>query len=126
MDLQFLASTPLFAGVDPADIEKMLSCLSIHQRRYEKDAYILTAEQTPADIGVVLRGSVNLIRRTTGATAPSLQKLRPEAFRGRPVPARQSKPCLSALWRRSGAISCSSITGRSRQPVPTPVRSIQP
>lgn len=62
MDLQFLASTPLFAGMDPADIEKMLSCLSIHQRRYEKDAYILTAEQTPADIGVVLRGSVNLIK----------------------------------------------------------------
>lgn len=56
MDLQFLASTPLFAGVDPADIEKMLSCLSIHQRRYEKDSYILTAEQTPADIGVVLPG----------------------------------------------------------------------
>ena len=62
MDLQFLASTPLFAGVTPENVEKMLSCLSIRQRVYDKDAYILTAEQIPREIGVVLRGSVNLIK----------------------------------------------------------------
>lgn len=62
MDLQFLASTPLFSGVEPDDIAKMLSCLSIRQRNYAKDAYILTAEQQPVEIGVILRGSVHLIK----------------------------------------------------------------
>ena len=62
MDLQFLAATPLFSGVQPADVGKMLSCLSIHQRQYEKDAYIFTADQPPREIGIVLSGSVTLIK----------------------------------------------------------------
>lgn len=127
MDLQFLASTPLFAGVDPADIEKMLSCLSIHQRRYEKDSYILTAEQTPADIGVVLRGSVNLIKEDYWGNRAIITKITAGGVFGEAWFLHGSQNhAWSALWRRSGAISCSSITGRSRQPAPTPVRSIQP
>ena len=62
LDYEFLASTPLFQGVSPENVGKMLSCLSIRQRTYEKDAYIFTAEDTPAEIGVVVRGSVNLIK----------------------------------------------------------------
>lgn len=62
MDLQLLASTPLFAGVAEGDIEKMLKCLSIHRRRYEKDAYIASDDQPAEEIGVVLRGGVHLIK----------------------------------------------------------------
>ena len=61
-DLQFLASTPLFANVSPEDVGKMLSCLSIRQKHFETDAYILTADSPVTDLGVVLRGSVNLIK----------------------------------------------------------------
>ena len=39
MEPRILAASPLFAGVDPEDIGKMLSCLSIHQRTYEREAY---------------------------------------------------------------------------------------
>ena len=62
LDYEFLATTPLFAGVAPENVEKMLRCLSIRQRTYEKDAYIFTAEDAPSEIGVVVRGSVHLIK----------------------------------------------------------------
>ena len=70
MEPRILAASPLFAGVDPEDIGKMLSCLSIHQRTYEREAYICTAEEPPRELGVaapctagvVIRGSVNLIK----------------------------------------------------------------
>ena len=62
LDCEFLASTPLFQGVSPENVEKMLRCLSIRQRTYEKDAYIFTAEDAPSEIGVVARGSVHLIK----------------------------------------------------------------
>ena len=48
MDLQFLASTPLFAGVKPADVEKMLSCLSPQRRRDLLDTLNLLAEHWTA------------------------------------------------------------------------------
>lgn len=62
MEPRILAASPLFAGVDPEDIGKMLSCLSIHQRTYEREAYICTSEEPPRELGVVIRGSVNLIK----------------------------------------------------------------
>lgn len=61
-DLQFLATTPLFANVEPEDIRKMLSCLSIREKHFEKEAYIYTAETSVQEVGVVLRGSVNIIK----------------------------------------------------------------
>lgn len=61
-DLQFLATTPLFADVRPEDVGKMLSCLSIRQRHFERDAYLFTADTPVTELGVVLRGSVNLIK----------------------------------------------------------------
>lgn len=62
MDLHFLAATPLFSGVAPDEIEKMLACLSMHRRAYEKDAYIAADDQPPTEIGVVLRGCVHIVK----------------------------------------------------------------
>ncbi len=62
MERSILAQSPLFAGIAPGDVDKMLTCLDIRRRTYPRDAYIYTAEEPPRELGVVVSGSVHLIK----------------------------------------------------------------
>lgn len=61
MDYEFLAGTSLFNGVNPAEIQGMLSCLSAREKKYKKDEIIFAAGSQVREIGLVLSGSVNIV-----------------------------------------------------------------
>ncbi len=59
---EILTECPLFTGVSPRDIESMLRCMGASVRQYVKDKAILS-EGDPAEyIGIVLSGSVRIMR----------------------------------------------------------------
>lgn len=62
INLTSLKKCPLFAGINSADIESILSCFSSESREYRKDEYILTAGNITTRFAVVLSGSVNIIK----------------------------------------------------------------
>lgn len=62
MDIHLLAGTRLFQGIREHEIEAMLTCLSAEERTYGKDAYIYRAGDVTGRLGVVMEGSVNIIK----------------------------------------------------------------
>ena len=57
---EFLASTPLFMGSSPGEINAMLGCLGAYERRYLQGARIHRMGETIKMVGLVLEGSVRI------------------------------------------------------------------
>lgn len=55
-------SSPLFAGIDTADMEGMLGCIGHHVRTYRKGEIIALEEETINYVGVVLEGAVDMVK----------------------------------------------------------------
>lgn len=53
---------PLFQGIAYSDFEKMLTCLGARTIRYHKDEVILLSGDTISFVGLILQGSVRLIK----------------------------------------------------------------
>ena len=60
--LPFLGQVPLFAGIRPEDMEKMLGCLRVRRGDFHRQEILLMAGQPVTDIGIVLEGRVQIIR----------------------------------------------------------------
>lgn len=69
--IEILKDTPLFFGVQEHEIEEMLGCLSSSEKTYNKGSYILTAQDPPVNVGIVLEGSVHVIKEDFGETGLS-------------------------------------------------------
>ncbi len=52
----------LFAGIRPEDMDGMLSCIGHYVRAYEKGAVIAFEEDIIHHVGVVLKGSVDMVK----------------------------------------------------------------
>ncbi|OPZ86615.1 MAG: Nitrogen fixation regulation protein FixK [Firmicutes bacterium ADurb.Bin419] len=61
-NLKILKTSPLFSDIDEKDLLTMLNCLSARKAVFTKDSYIFTAEGIVNDVGIVLSGSVNIIK----------------------------------------------------------------
>ncbi len=61
MNNQFLANTLLFHGIREDEIKALLPCLEPREAHYGKEAIIYRAGDTVSSIGLVLKGSVNVI-----------------------------------------------------------------
>lgn len=59
-DYQFLASTKIFAGSTPAEIEGMLGCLGGRTRRYKAGERIIRMGERISEVGLVISGSVRI------------------------------------------------------------------
>lgn len=57
-----LENCPLFAGIRPEDIQGMMGCLRPVVREADKGQTILFAGEKPHAVGVVLSGSVQIVR----------------------------------------------------------------
>lgn len=57
-----LTQVSLFEGMDPQEIDAILDCLSAQKRTYAKGETIFSMGQSVGEIGVVLTGSVHLLR----------------------------------------------------------------
>ena len=60
--LPVIRSSLLFTGMEDSQILDMLACLSAKDRTYAKGEYLIREGDPVADVGVVLAGSVHVIR----------------------------------------------------------------
>ena len=61
-DLELLTGSPIFNGVENKDREALLSCLKIYSRAYRKGEYIRLEHDNIQDVGIVLRGTVHMLK----------------------------------------------------------------
>lgn len=59
---EILKSCPLFSGIKEEEFDSMLSCLGARELEYKKEAYIYMAGNAVSEIGIVLSGSVIIIK----------------------------------------------------------------
>ncbi len=59
---QQMLSSPLFRGISEDNLLGVMSCVKAHTKRYEKGAFIYLQDADILSVGVVLSGSVQMIR----------------------------------------------------------------
>jgi CRP-like cAMP-binding protein len=75
--LSILKNAPLFMQINEEDIMEILGCLLAKEKNYNKDEYILSAENQTNDVGIVLTGSVRVINEDYWGNTSILTKLGP-------------------------------------------------
>ncbi|MDR2826127.1 MAG: Crp/Fnr family transcriptional regulator [Deltaproteobacteria bacterium] len=60
--LPVLNKCKLFVGINSADLQALLGCLSAVQKNVEKNSFIFMEAEKVLSVGVVLSGSINIIR----------------------------------------------------------------
>lgn len=60
-ELGILKKSPLFTGVEPGEIDRMLGCLAIEMRGYAKNETILHTGDVTSSVGMVVTGCVHII-----------------------------------------------------------------
>ena len=61
VNLDILQLSPLFLGMDQAEIQSTLNCLSAVQKKYGKDEYVLRSGTVTESFGLVLSGNILVI-----------------------------------------------------------------
>lgn len=61
MNYSSLTHTTLFRGIREAELHDLLSCLNARERAYKKGEVILRAGNDVTEVGLVERGSVNIV-----------------------------------------------------------------
>ena len=57
-----MTSSPLFRDIAPADLASLLDCLDAGERAYEKGAWLLRRGERTDRLGLVLSGTVHILR----------------------------------------------------------------
>ena len=73
--LPILRRTPLFVGINDADILKMLSCLDAHSISFERRRVVLSEGIEPTRMGLVLSGTVLVERVDRNGNRSILQEI---------------------------------------------------
>lgn len=55
-------SSPLFEGIDPGKMDVMLNCIGYHVKRYEKGESLALEEADIQQVGILLSGSVDMVK----------------------------------------------------------------
>jgi CRP-like cAMP-binding protein len=75
--LSILKKSPLFAGVEEGNIETILPCLQAVVKRYDKNQFIFEAEERVTTVGLILSGSVLVIKEDFWGNRDILSQLGP-------------------------------------------------
>ena len=62
MKYEQMQDVKLFAGIRPEDMDGMLGCIGYHVRTYEKGAVIAFEAEIIHHVGVVLKGTVDMVK----------------------------------------------------------------
>lgn len=63
IDFQKLTSLPLFYGIKKENLPTMLTCLGSFQKKYKKDEIILLESNEVRSIGIILSGTVHMVKQ---------------------------------------------------------------
>ncbi|NLT13825.1 MAG: Crp/Fnr family transcriptional regulator [Clostridiales bacterium] len=75
--LPVLKKCPLFVGIEDKDIDQILPCLSATVRQAEKNTFILSADDSVSYVGLILTGSVHVIKEDFWGRKDILSQLGP-------------------------------------------------
>lgn len=62
MNVHILSGAPLFQGIRDQEIEGVLKCLLAVEKTFQKDAYLYRRGDITGRLGIVMEGSVNIIK----------------------------------------------------------------
>lgn len=68
--------SPLFAGIRQSDYQAMLGCIGYHMRTYEKGEAIALEDERILHIGIVLSGSVDMVKEDLWGNKSLLMRMR--------------------------------------------------
>ena len=74
--------SPLFSGIEPTDMEGMLGCIGYHVRAYQKGEIIAFEEENINHVGVVLEGTVDMIKEDVWGNRTMLLRTYPQDIFG--------------------------------------------
>ncbi len=74
--------SPLFRGISEADLLGMMTCVGAHTKSYAKGAFIHLQDAQILSVGVVLDGSVQMIREDVWGNKTLLLSMGPSALFG--------------------------------------------
>ena len=74
--------SPLFMGIDPSDMEGMLGCIGYHVKAYQKGEIIAFEEENINHVGVVLSGSVDMLKEDVWGNRTMLVRSYPQDIFG--------------------------------------------
>ena len=75
--LPILKKCPLFAGIEETNIDQILPCLSATVRQAEKNTFILSTDDSVSYVGLILSGSVHIVREDFWGRKDILSQLGP-------------------------------------------------
>ncbi len=75
--LPVLKKCPLFAGIEDDNIDKILPCLSAVTRYADKNTFIFSAEENVRAVGLILSGSVHIVKEDFWGRKDILSQLGP-------------------------------------------------
>ena len=80
--LAIVSQCPLFNGIDQDDLMHILNCLQVSIKEYSSDDYVFFAGDTVDSIGVVLKGSVEIVKESFAGTRHIIAILGPSHMFG--------------------------------------------
>lgn len=75
--LSILKNCPLFSGIEDGNIDKILPCLSAVEKQAEKNTFIFSAEDHVHSVGLILSGSVHIVKEDFWGRKDILSQLDP-------------------------------------------------
>lgn len=103
MERSELLALPVFDGIRAENLPKMLDCLGCYEKHYRKNEMIMLEEETVRRIGVVLSGTVHMIKEDIDGGKSLMVTIRPGELLARVSPAPASSRRVSALSLRRRA-----------------------
>ena len=101
MERSELLALPVFDGIRAENLPKMLDCLGCYEKHYRKNEMIMLEEETVRRIGVVLSGTVHMIKEDIDGGKSLMVTIRRAFWRE----FRLRQPALGACQLcRSGAV----------------------
>ena len=75
--IEQMAVSPLFAGIAPEDLQPMLHCVSYQVRTFPKGETIAIEDENIHYVGVILSGSVDMVKEDLWGNKTLLVRMRP-------------------------------------------------
>ena len=75
-------NSPLFRGIKPEDLKPMLSCIGYHIGAYRKGDIVVFEEENIKHIGIIITGSVDMIKEDLWGNKTMLVRMRKDELFG--------------------------------------------
>lgn len=75
MKFDILMKSSLFSKIDKVDLKSLIQCLSANEKEYQKNEYIFRAGEKASLVGIIMKGSVNVIKEEFWGNRTILENL---------------------------------------------------